>query len=270
MNELTILMLGDVTGEAGLSALEEMLGGLKTEFGASLTVVNGENAAAGFGLGAYEAQRIFAAGADVITSGNHVWEKREFLEVLEADRRVLRPANYPDAAGRGIFSVEKDGARWAVVNLQGREFMQAIDCPFRMFDKLYAGPENEGAIFIVDFHAESGKEKEALAFYADGRAAVLAGTHTHIQTSDQRLLPAGTAYISDLGMTGAFDGIIGMKTEICLERARKQVLYKLECATERRIVQGIAVKIDGSSGKPLSIERFSRFAPVAMPNTGSH
>ena len=269
-------MLGDAAGEAGVLALEKLLAPLKTEYQAALTVVNGENAAGGFGMTEPLAKRIFAAGADVITSGNHIWEKREFLPYLSEAAYILRPANYPafsesmfsygqGAPGKGFCTLEKDGAHWLVINLQGREFMTPVDCPFRAFDTIYAQTQStlDGGpppIVVVDFHAESGREKEALAFYTQGRAACIAGTHTHVQTADERILPFGTAYITDLGMSGAEDSIIGMNQEICLERLRTQVLYKLECAGGPGSVQGIAVSVDIQTGKALSIERFARSA----------
>jgi metallophosphoesterase (TIGR00282 family) len=208
------------------------------------------------------AERIFASGADIITSGNHIWEKRDFLKIMEADTRILRPANYPvGLPGRGVAEIEKDGVRYVIVNLQGRENMSATDCPFRAFDKIYTKASGEAAsapVILVDFHAESTREKEALAFYLDGRAVCVAGTHTHIQTADERLLPAGTAYITDLGMTGAEDSVIGMDKTICLNRVRTQIQFKMECAKGPAFVQGIALQIDNTSGKALSIERWTR------------
>lgn len=256
---LNVLMIGDVTGEAGLSALDSRLPALKRDFNAALTVVNGENAAEGYGLTEQCAKRIFEAGADVISSGNHVWEKRDFLEYMQNEPRVLRPANYPEAPGAGSVVIEKEKILWRVINLQGREFMFAIDCPFRCFDKIIedGAAQEKTVINIIDFHAESGREKEAFAFYAAGRAALIAGTHTHVQTADERVLPGGTAYITDLGMTGSTQGIIGMDTAICLERTRTQVLYKLECATDAPAVQGIAVDIDPKTGIAVSIERLN-------------
>jgi metallophosphoesterase (TIGR00282 family) len=236
-------------------------------------VVNGENAAAGFGMTEVSLKRILAAGADVVTSGNHVWEKREFWPFLETEERVLRPANYPaGSAGRGWRLVKSapaspgDGAAgagkppvsWLVVNLQGRELMQTIDCPFRCFDAIRELPEFQGPerpLVIVDFHAESSEEKEALAYYLDGRASLIAGTHTHVQTADERILPQGSAYITDLGMTGVAESVIGMDSEICVNRARLQVLYRMECAAGQGLIKGIAAEIDGETGKAVSIKR---------------
>jgi metallophosphoesterase (TIGR00282 family) len=272
-------MIGDVVGEPGLEVLEGLLPGLIRESSADFVAVNGENAAEGFGLTEAVLARILAAGADVVTSGNHVWEKREFWPVLDSETRVLRPANYPAGVpGRGWVRIEKNaGARgsWLMVNLQGREFMTPIDCPFKGFDEILRGQADhiqgspEGGIreigplvVLVDFHAESAREKEALGFYLDGRAAVVAGTHTHVQTADERVLPGGTAYITDLGMTGVRGSIIGMDPKICLDRARTQVLYRMECAKPEpgrgAEVQGIVAEIDGDTGKAVSIRRIGR------------
>jgi metallophosphoesterase (TIGR00282 family) len=283
-------MIGDVVGEPGLAALEKKLPPLIKEHAADFVVVNGENAAEGFGLTEASYRRILAAGADVVTSGNHIWEKRDFWPVLNADNRILRPANYPAGSpGRGWVLLEKAPARaddaagsdtgssaavsWLVVNLQGREFMASIDCPFRCFDAVLesagaagaetqtgASPAWRGPIVLVDFHAESTREKESLAYYLDGRASLMAGTHTHVQTADERILPKGTAYITDLGMTGISSSVIGMDPKICLERVRKQVLYRMEVATEgndgaRASVQGLAAEIDADTGKALAVQR---------------
>ncbi|GHV84762.1 metallophosphoesterase [Spirochaetia bacterium] len=288
---LRVLMIGDVVGEPGLTVLEQRLPAIKSRHQADLTVVNGENAAGGFGLTAETLDRILAAGADVVTSGNHVWEKRDFWPILEGTAEgglpVLRPANYPFGLtfrsnqtgpekqlpaipGTGKLRLEKNGLPILVINLQGRERMTAIDCPFRCFDRIF---EEESAelwngcppYIIVDFHAESTEEKEALAYYLDGRASIVAGTHTHVPTADERILPKGTAYITDLGMTGAVNGVIGMDTQICLDRARTQVQYRMECAQgdpdnegpdgkAGLAVEGIIAELDGQ-GRAVRIER---------------
>ncbi|MDR1301325.1 MAG: YmdB family metallophosphoesterase [Treponema sp.] len=249
-----VIMIGDVVGNPGLTALEQALPGLIKEYDAALVVVNGENAAEGFGLSETTFQRILAAGADVVTSGNHVWEKREFWPILDTDSRILRPANYPQGnPGQGWVRLEKAGASWLVVNLQGRELMTPLDCPFKTFDGIPAALAED--LILVDFHAESTREKEALAYYLDGRVSLLVGTHTHVQTADERVLPQGTGYITDLGMTGVLEGIIGMDTRICLDRARNQVLYRMECALGAGVVQGIIAEIDAATGKAAWIQR---------------
>jgi metallophosphoesterase (TIGR00282 family) len=249
-------MIGDVVGEPGLAVLEEVLPALIQREGADFVVVTGENAAAGFGRTKADLGRILDAGADAVTTGNHVWEKREFWPVLEKEERVLRPMNYPAGVpGRGRLLVEKNNASFLVVNLQGRELMTPIDCPFRAFDSI----AETASVVLVDFHGESTREKEALGYYLDGRAGAVAGTHTHVQTADERILPRGAAYITDIGMTGAADAVIGMDAEICLARARTQVLYRMSCAAPSEArppeVQGVVVELDGAAGRALSIRR---------------
>jgi metallophosphoesterase (TIGR00282 family) len=258
-------MIGDVVGDPGMTILSRLLPGLIREYSADFTVVNGENAAEGFGMTGDVLERILASGADIVTSGNHVWEKREFLTIMNSEKRILRPANYPEpAAGQGWRRLEKAGVPWLVINLQGREFMTPIDCPFRTFDFIMTDKSiNDGApIVLVDFHAESTGEKEALGCYLDGRASFVAGTHTHVQTADERILFKGTGYITDLGMTGVANSIIGMDENICLNRARNHILYRMECAKPGpgriQALQGILAEIDHDTGKTLSIRRISR------------
>jgi metallophosphoesterase (TIGR00282 family) len=273
MDALRVIMIGDVVGNPGLDVLEKLLPPLIREERAAFVVVNGENAADGFGITDTTLGRILAAGADVVTSGNHVWEKREFWPLLDSEERILRPANYPgDAPGRGWVLIRKNEVPYLVINLQGRELMTPIDCPFKAFDSVI---ENQGtprpipgidpaeipagAIVLVDFHAESTKEKEALGFYLDGRAAVAVGTHTHVQTADAKVLPGGTGYITDLGMTGVSGGVIGMDAQICMDRVRTQVLYRMTCAEPSAdhvpTIQGIIAEIDWEKGRTLSMRR---------------
>ncbi len=264
MAEVAALMIGDVVGEPGLKALEEGLRPLAQELGATFVVVNGENAAAGFGLTAETLARILASGADAVTSGNHVWEKREVWPTLDAEIRVLRPANYPEGAcGRGWGLYEKDGLLWGVVNVQGREEMTPIDCPFRCAEAVLRDLAGRGAMTLVDFHAETTREKEAFGFHLDGLAGAVVGTHTHVRTTDARLLPKGTAYISDLGMTGVVDGIIGMDAKICLERSRTQIPIRMECAAGPAALSGALIRFDSDSRRALSIEGFTRPVSIA-------
>ena len=254
-----VIMIGDVVGESGLLALEALLPPLIEEYKAAFVVVNGENVAEGFGMTAATLNRILDAGADVVTSGNHVWEKREFYPTLEAETRVLRPANYPaGSVGHGWVMIEKAGLNWLVINLQGRELMTPIDCPFKTFDAIKQTAQTP--LIFVDFHAEVTKEKEALARYLDGRASLVVGTHTHVQTADERILSNGTGYITDLGMTGVIESVIGMDKKICLDRARTQILFRMECAKGVSAVQGIVAGIDPETGKALTIQRLSRKA----------
>ncbi|MDR2071456.1 MAG: YmdB family metallophosphoesterase [Treponema sp.] len=268
MKSLRVIMIGDVVGDPGLDTLDSLLSGLIREYSADFTVVNGENAAEGFGMTEAALKRILEAGADVVTSGNHVWEKREFWQVMESESRILRPANYPEpAAGRGWLRIEKAGVSWLAINLQGREFMTPIDCPFRVFDSIInSEAANTGvSIILVDFHAESTREKEALGYYLDGRAGLVVGTHTHVQTADERILPRGSGYITDLGMTGVVNSIIGMDEKVCLDRARNQVLYRMECAKPGPghvpAIQGVFAEMDRDTGKALTVRRISRELP---------
>ena len=256
-------MIGDVVGEPGLEVLERCLPPLIREVSADFVMVNGENVFGGFGITAPLLERLFASGADVVSGGNHIWEQREFWPVLEAESRVLRPHNYPEGSpGKGWVKMEKQSSdglplSYLAVNLQGRELMKPLDCPFKSFDSLEEHLKD--AVVLVDFHAESTREKEALGFYLDGRASIVAGTHTHVQTADERILSKGTAYITDLGMSGILSGVIGMDSKICLDRARNQVLYRMEIAAPaeggKTAIQGIIAEIDSTSKKAVSIRR---------------
>jgi len=249
-----VLMLGDIVGDSGLSAVTERLPALVRDTMANLVVANGENAAGGFGLVSENADVLFAAGVHAITSGNHIWEKKGAAELLDGDPRILRPANYPAMApGHGTFEVEKGGARWVVLNLQGREGMSPIDSPFARADELLAGIPR-GTFVIVDFHAESFSEKEALGLYLDGRVSAFAGTHTHVQTADERILPKGTGYIGDLGMTGPADSIIGVKVDVCLQRNVSQMPLKMEVAEGPSRLSGALFEI-GDDGRCQSVRR---------------
>ncbi|MDR0450657.1 MAG: YmdB family metallophosphoesterase [Treponema sp.] len=275
MAYIKVIAIGDVVGEPGLLSLERELPGLIRNNGADFTMVNGENAAAGFGMTQESFRRILHAGADVVTSGNHVWEKKDFWPFLDSEERLLRPGNYPGKSpGRGWVLIQKAGLAWLVINLQGREYMSALDCPFRAFDEIIAAggkaaaalaPDTAEAagipapVVLVDFHAESAREKEALGYYLDGRAAMVVGTHTHVQTADERVLPKGTGYITDLGMTGVQDAVIGMDTKICLDRARTQILYRMEVAKMPESsdcgVRGLIAELDPQTGRAVSVKR---------------
>jgi len=255
------LMIGDVIGQSGLKALSAGIGPLARSVGADLVVANGENAQGGFGIGAEEAERLFSIGVQVITTGNHVWERPGSAELLAATPRLLRPANYPPGApGKGWAVVAAGETTWAVLNLQGREGMTSLDCPFRCADAAIAeiratAPE---AIIVVDFHAESSEEKEALGFYLDGRVAGVAGTHTHVQTADERILPKGTGYITDIGMSGPVDSVIGVKADICVRRGLTQMPIKMESADGDASICGVLFSVDGESGRCVAVERIKR------------
>lgn len=253
-----VLMIGDVVGPPGLRALFQQLPSLKRKTGADLVVANGENALRGLGIGPEEAAYMLSSGVDVITSGNHVWEKKAAAELLSGEERLLRPANYPPGLpGKGFLHFSGRRFEWVVINLQGREGLFDIDCPFRAASELVARAKREHpqAFIVVDFHAESTEEKEALAWSLDGVASVVAGTHTHVQTADERLLPKGTGYLTDLGMTGPVDSVIGVKKETCIRRSLSQIPYKMETAEGEAALSGAFFTLDAQSGRCLSIER---------------
>jgi 2',3'-cyclic-nucleotide 2'-phosphodiesterase len=260
---LRILFVGDVFGRPGRTILRERLRELATEHNAELIIVNGENSAAGFGITPQLAEEMLDLGADVITTGNHVWDKREIFEYFNLAegnpyspaRRVLRPANYPaGTAGWGVFEGETgSGISYAVVNLQGRVFMANIDDPFRVADDLLT--KIKARVIFVDFHAEATSEKVAMGWYLDGRVTAVIGTHTHIPTADTRVLPNGTAYQTDVGMTGPYDSVIGVEKKLVLQRFLTAVPNRFEPATGDVKLCAVVVDCDEATGKARSIER---------------
>ena len=197
---------------------------------------------------------MFSLGVDVITTGNHVWEKKDIDKLLNSEPRILRPENYPPGVpGAGHIVLDKGGVTWLIISLQGRERLYPIDCPFRTGKELLK--KHKGAIPVIDFHAESTDEKEALGLYLDGEASVIAGTHTHVQTADERILPKGTGYITDLGMTGPEDSVIGVRTDICLRRSLSQMPLKMETAEGEAGIRGALFEIDAVTRRALSVSR---------------
>ena len=232
------------------------LRGLIDEHSAGLCIVNGENAAGGFGITAENAEELFEAGADVITSGNHIWNRKEGTELMIREPRLLRPANYPSGApGQGLFIAKTTEGPVAVINLMGRVFMPPVDCPFRDADRLLGGLDSEIRMIFIDFHAEATSEKVALGWYLDGRASAVIGTHTHVQTADGRILPGGTAYISDAGMTGPVDSVIGIKTSLAVGKFLSGVPCRLEASGGKGQMNGAVVEVNPESGRAVSIHR---------------
>src|SRR5438094_387564 len=228
---MNILMVGDVYGEPGRAAITKLLPRLRQEHAIDCCVVNVENAAGGFGVTPQIARQILAAGADVMTSGNHIWDKKEVVEYIVKENLLLRPANFPAGTpGVGHVTVKCGPHKVGVVNLMGRVFMLPIDCPFRKADELAAELRRETPIVLVDMHAEATSESLAMGWYLDGRVSAVVGTHRHVQTADERVLPGGTAYITDLGMTGPTDGVIGVDREIILQRFLTQMPMRFEPA----------------------------------------
>lgn len=253
------IMVGDVVGAPGLRALFAHLPAFLKKSGSDIAIANGENAQKGFGIGREEIDTMIGSGVSAITTGNHVWERKEAAELLATEAVLLRPANYPPGLpGRGMAHFKGRNFDWVVINLQGREGLYNIDCPFRTADELIAKARREypAAIILIDFHAESPAEKEALAWHVDGKASVVAGTHTHVQTADERIFPKGTAYLTDLGMTGPIDSVIGVKKEICVRRSITQIPFKMETAEGEASMSGAVFAIDPVSRRCVSIERF--------------
>jgi 2',3'-cyclic-nucleotide 2'-phosphodiesterase len=252
-----ILFVSDIVGSSGRRAVGSMLGALRSRLNVDFVVANGENAAGGFGITSKVGAELFDHGVDVITLGNHGFAKRDSFSYLNSEARVIRPANYPPGApGRGWGMYEAAGVKIAVVNLQGRVFMAPIDCPFRAADAFIADCD-EAPVRIIDMHAEATSEKIALAAYVDGRVSGVVGTHTHVQTSDERVLPGGAAYITDAGMTGVHDSVLGMNTPNVINRFLTQMQGKISLAEGAATLQGVVIDIDESIGKTRGIERVS-------------
>ena len=260
----SILFIGDVIAEPGLKAVEEYLPGLIQKYEPHLVIINGENAAEGKGITETEANRLFMLGVDVVTSGNHVWDNWKSRPLLANNPKVLRPANYPPGnAGRGyLFHQLEDGSEIAVINLQGRTYMQTIDCPFRSADSILKNIGVQTKLIIVDFHADATAEKVAMGWHLDGLVSAVIGTHIHIPTADARILPQGTGYITDVGMTGPFDSVVGMKKEIALKRLLLQTPFKYEVASGDVRICGVQLLINTETGKTVKIESFMHPKPM--------
>jgi 2',3'-cyclic-nucleotide 2'-phosphodiesterase len=259
-------MIGDLIGKPGRVAVERVLPGLREERGIDFVTANGENVAGGMGLTPSTADAILAAGVDVITSGNHIWDKREIYPYLEANDRVLRPHNYGsrDVPGRGWGVYHAlDGNDLAVINLQGRTYMQPIENPFTDADALLEeASEPLPPIRIVDFHCELTSEKNALGLHLDGRASVVAGTHTHVVTGDERILPGGTAYLTDLGMTGPVWSVIGFDPKTVLPRFINALPTRFEVTDGTVVLNALQVDIDPATGRAIQLERIQRLVEI--------
>ncbi len=261
-----VLMIGDIIGKPGRVAIEQLLPELRHERGIDFVTANGENVAGGMGLTVSTAEALFGAGVDVITSGNHIWDKREIYPFLDSSDRVLRPLNYGtiDVPGRGWGIYQAlDGSDLAVINLQGRTYMQPIENPFTDADRLFdEASEAIPPIRLVDFHCELTSEKNALGLYLDGRVSVVVGTHTHVVTGDERILPRGTAYQTDLGMTGPIWSVIGFAPNTVLPRFVNALPTRFEVGEGPVIVNACQIDIDPATGRALAIERIQRLVEV--------
>jgi metallophosphoesterase (TIGR00282 family) len=260
-----ILVIGDLIGKPGRVALRHALPDLRSELNVDLVIANGENTAAGMGLTPSLAEELLGSGVDVITSGNHIWDKREIYDYLDTDRPVLRPLNYPDEVpGRGwLVHRLGDGSGVAVVNVMGRVFMNQLDSPFGAMDGLLDGAaEPLPPMRIVDFHCEITSEKNAMGWYLDGRVSAVVGTHTHVPTADARILPGGTAYISDVGMTGPRDSIIGFRIETVLPRFVRHLPTRFEVGEGPVALNAVLVEADRQSGRAVGITQVQRLVEV--------
>jgi len=255
-DKISFLFLGDIIGRPGRKVLKKYLGSLIQKYSPSLVIANGENAAGGVGITEKVAQELLTQ-IDVLTSGNHIWDKKEALDYLKREPRLLRPANYPPKnPGRGVYIFEDgSGRKVGVLNLQGRVFMEPIDCPFRIADEELEKLRALTPVVIVDFHAEATSEKQAMGWYLDGRVSAVVGTHTHVPTADERILPQGTAFITDVGMVGGYNSVIGIRKDQALKRFLTARPQRFEPGKEGVFFSAIFVEVDYNTGKALSIQR---------------
>ena len=255
-----ILMIGDIVGRPGRRAVKDNIAAIQREFSIDFTIANGENIAGGSGVTRETANELFGYGIDVLTGGNHIWDKKESFPFIAEEARIIRPANYPPGvpgAGYRIFSAGEH--KVAVVNLLGRVFMPDVDCPFRRAEEIVAELSSATPLIIVDFHAEATSEKMAFGWFLDGKVTAVLGTHTHVQTADERILPGGTAYITDVGMTGPRDAVIGVKKETIITRYFTQLPKRFEVAGGPYQFDACIVTADPVTGKALAIQRIRNF-----------
>ncbi|ARW06782.1 TIGR00282 family metallophosphoesterase [Bacillus atrophaeus] len=253
---MRILFIGDVVGSPGRDMVKEYVPKLKTKYKPHFTIINGENAAHGKGLTEKIYHSLMQAGADAITMGNHTWDKKEIFDFIDDVPHLVRPANFPEGTpGKGITYVKANGKELAVINLQGRTFLPPLDDPFQKADELIAEAAKRTPYIFIDFHAEATSEKLAIGWYTDGRASAVVGTHTHVQTADNRILPKGTAYITDVGMTGPYDGILGMDRETIIKRFKTNLPVRFSVAEGKTTLSGVIIDIDDQTKKAVKIER---------------
>jgi len=257
---MKILFIGDIVGSPGRGAIKKLVPVLKQELQIDFVIANAENSSGGSGITAKVAAELFASGVDVLTSGDHIWKKPEIFELINQEERILRPLNFPSGApGRGasVFQA-KNGTKVGVININGRVFMDALECPFKTALKAAEELAAETKIIIVDIHAEATSEKVALGWYLDGKVSAVLGTHTHIQTADEKILPQGSAYITDVGMTGPYDSVIGRRVEDVLTRFLSSIPVRFEVAQGNIQLHGALVEIDEVTGKARSILRIQK------------
>lgn len=255
---MRILFIGDVVGSLGRDTVTTYLPKLKKKYRPQVTILNGENAAAGRGITGKIYKKFLQDGVDVVTLGNHTWDNRDIFEFIDEAKKMVRPANFPEGTpGQGIVYVKVNQFELAVINLQARSFMVDLDDPFRKAECLIAEAKKRTPLIFVDFHGETTSEKQAMGWFLDGRVSAVVGTHTHVQTNDSRILPQGTAYLSDVGMTGPYDGILGMKREAIIEKFLTALPKRFEVVEEgRSILSACIIDIDDQTGQAKRIEAF--------------
>lgn len=257
---MNVLFIGDIVGKPGREAVKGLLKNIKTEYGIQLTVANGENAAGGNGLTKEVAQELYAYGIEFITMGNHVWDQRQIMTFIDSEPRLIRPANYPPGApGKGYGFVRLAGVKVGILNLSGRVFLPPLDDPFSGASRLLTQITQETPIILVDFHAEATSEKVAMGWFLDGKVSAVLGTHTHVQTSDARLLEKGTAYITDVGMTGPRDSVLGVKREAVINKFLTQLPVKFDIAGGPLQLNAVVLDIDETTGRARHIQAIQRF-----------
>jgi len=260
---MRILFIGDIVGKVGRSCVRGLLHRVVSSFKTTYVIANGENAAGGFGINEKVANELFAAGVDLITGGNHIWDKKEAAGYLAKEDRVLRPLNYPPGVpGQGSIILKREGRpSLGVINLSGRVFMPPLDCPFRAAESTVETMGRECSAILIDFHAEATSEKIAFGHYMDGKVSAVIGTHTHVQTADEKILPGGTAYITDVGMTGPSHSVIGVDKDVIIEKFLTQMPKKFTTAKGAGMFSGVIVDIDDRDGKATAIQRIQLTYP---------
>ena len=257
---MKILFVGDIVGSPGRKAVKQFVPELRKEHNIDFCIANGENCAQGSGITHIIAQELYKSGVDCITMGNHTWSKKEILNFIDSDEKIIRPANFPqNVPGRGYTFIKANGMEMCVLNLIGRVYMDSVDCPFTVADRELQEIKKRCKVVFVDMHAEATSEKSALAWFLDGRVCCVAGTHTHVQTADEKILPFGTAMISDVGMTGPSEGVIGVDKELIIERFITRLPQKFELAKGRILFGAIVLDVDEKTGKCQSIIRIQKY-----------
>ncbi|MEW5801595.1 MAG: TIGR00282 family metallophosphoesterase [bacterium] len=253
---MKILFIGDIVGTGGREVIRQLLPEIFQEYQIDFCIANAENAAGGLGITPQIAQQLLQEKIDVLTSGNHIWDKKEILNFISTERRLLRPANYPDAPGHyAQVYISSQGEKVGVLNLSGRIYMAPLDCPFRAAAAKVPELQKECNTIIVDFHAEATSEKQAMGWYLDGEVSAVIGTHTHVQTADNTILPKGTAYMTDAGMTGPFDSVIGIEKDIAIQKFLTHMPHKFQVAKKDLRLNGVVIDIDSNTGTARRIQR---------------